>query len=122
MIALKDTCNEVQKTMAAMENKIISFEKTIRELKKNVTNANFTKKNQVVIEQHHAKNQQSNSHRKTKQTVNIMNADTSIPRKSRISEKASMNTSHQKTDQRLPQQTKSSALGEQQQTGLDRYP
>ena len=76
MNAVKDTWTYVQKTMAAMENKIAGFEKTNKKINKNVTHANVTKKNQVVIEQQNRKIQQAKPHRITRQIVIITNADT----------------------------------------------
>ena len=43
--AVKDICNSVQETLAAMENEIASFETLVKNLNRNVTYSNVTKKN-----------------------------------------------------------------------------
>ena len=53
--AINDTCNEVQKILTATDKKIASFAKTVKTLNKNMTFADVTKKNQVVIEQQNTK-------------------------------------------------------------------
>ena len=45
MNPVQDICNEEQKTMTAMENNLVPFEKTIKTMNRGVTNANVTKKN-----------------------------------------------------------------------------
>ena len=75
--AVKGTCNLVQETLAAMENKIASFETAVKNLNRNVTYSKFTKKNQVVAGQENLKIQQPNERRDINKIVIITNADTS---------------------------------------------
>ena len=75
---VKDTCSEVQETMAGMENKKTSFEKLITILDENLLSAIFTKKNEVVTDQQNIKVQQPRPHKITKQNVISTNAKSSI--------------------------------------------
>ena len=73
---VKDTCNEVQKTLAAMESILASFEKTIKNLNRNVTCKFHEESNSRSSKK--TKTQQPKAYGNTKQVVIITSANTRI--------------------------------------------